>query len=41
MAYVPAESSKPGTTIEIMIRDRAMPADVVRPPFYREGSVRK
>jgi aminomethyltransferase len=41
MAYVPAESSKPGTTIEIMIRDRAMPAEVVRPPFYREGSVRK
>jgi aminomethyltransferase len=41
MAYVPAESAKPGTTIEIMIRDKATPAEVVRPPFYKEGSVRK
>jgi glycine cleavage system aminomethyltransferase T len=41
MAYVPAESSKPGTMIEIMVRDKAVPAEIVRPPFYTQGSVRK
>jgi aminomethyltransferase len=41
MAYVPAESAKPGTRIDIMVRDKAIPAEVVRPPFYQHGSVRK
>ncbi|MGH7506732.1 MAG: glycine cleavage system aminomethyltransferase GcvT [Longimicrobiales bacterium] len=41
MAYVPVEASKPGTEIEIVIRDRGYAAEVVRPPFYKEGSVRK
>ncbi|HEX6693584.1 MAG TPA: glycine cleavage system aminomethyltransferase GcvT [Longimicrobiales bacterium] len=41
MAYVPAEFSKAGTTIEIMVRDKAVEAEIVRPPFYKEGSVRK
>jgi aminomethyltransferase len=41
MAYVPADSAKPGTRIDIMVRDRAIPAEIVRPPFYRDGSVRK
>jgi aminomethyltransferase len=41
MAYVPAESSRPGTLIDIMVRDKAIPAEIVRPPFYRDGSVRK
>jgi aminomethyltransferase len=41
MAYVPVEAAKPGTEIEIMIRDRAIAAEVVRPPFYPNGSVRK
>lgn len=41
MAYVPAESAKPGTRIDIMVRDRAIPAEIVRPPFYKDGSVRK
>ena len=41
MAYVPTEAAKPGTPIEIVVRDRAVPAEVVRPPFYRNGSVRK
>ncbi|MCI0435837.1 MAG: glycine cleavage system aminomethyltransferase GcvT [Gemmatimonadetes bacterium] len=40
MAYVPAEAAKPGTKLEIMIRDRPCAAEVVRPPFYKEGSVR-
>jgi aminomethyltransferase len=41
MAYVPVEFAKPGTAIEIMVRDKAIPAEIVRPPFYRDGSVRK
>ena len=41
MAYVPVEAAKPGTEIEIMIRARAIAAEVVRPPFYPNGSVRK
>jgi aminomethyltransferase len=40
MAYLPAAAAKPGTRIEVMIRDQPVPAEVVRPPFYREGSVR-
>lgn len=41
MGYVPVEASKPGTALEIVIRDRAIPAEVVRPPFYTEGSLRR
>lgn len=41
MAYVPADSAKVGTSIDIMVRDKAIPAGIVRPPFYRDGSVRK
>ena len=41
MAYVPTECSKPGSQIDIMVRDRAMPAEVVRPPFYTEGSIKR
>jgi aminomethyltransferase len=41
MAYVPADAAKPGTMIDIMVRDKAIPAEIVRPPFYRDGSVRK
>jgi aminomethyltransferase len=41
MAYVPVESSKVGSEIEIMVRDKGVKAEVVRPPFYKEGSVRK
>jgi aminomethyltransferase len=40
MAYVPAEASKPGSEIGIVIRDRAVPAEVVRPPFHKGGTVR-
>jgi aminomethyltransferase len=40
MAYLPAEAAKPGTEIGIVIRDRAVPAEVVRPPFHKGGSVR-
>lgn len=41
MAYVPAGASKPGTEIGIVIRGQAIPAEVVRPPFHKEGTVRK
>ena len=41
MAYVPVAAAQPGTELEIVIRDRAVPAEVVRPPFYKHGSVRK
>jgi aminomethyltransferase len=41
MAYLPVENAKPGSRIEVAIRDRPVPAEVVRPPFYKEGSVRK
>jgi aminomethyltransferase len=41
LAYVPAALAKPGTKIDIDIRDRATPAEVVRPPFYRDGSIRR
>jgi aminomethyltransferase len=41
MAYLPVEAAKPGTEIEVVIRDRPVPAEVVRPPFYKQGSVRK
>lgn len=41
LAYVSNESSKAGTQIEIIVRDKAIPAEIVRPPFYKHGSVRK
>jgi aminomethyltransferase len=41
LGYLPVEAAKPGTGIEILIRDRPIPARVVRPPFYTEGSLRR
>jgi aminomethyltransferase len=41
MCYVPAAAAKPGTRVDIMIRDKPVAAELVRPPFYKEGSVRK
>ncbi len=41
LGYVVIDAAKPGTPLEIMIRDRAIPAEVVRPPFYTEGSLRR
>lgn len=41
LAYVPAEAAKPGTEIEVVIRGRGVPAEVVKPPFYTEGSLRR
>jgi aminomethyltransferase len=41
LGYVPAEAAAPGTELAIVIRDRLIPARVVRPPFYTEGSLRR
>lgn len=41
LGYVAAEASKVGTDLEVVIRDRPIPARVVRPPFYAEGSLRR
>jgi aminomethyltransferase len=39
-AYLPP-AAKPGSLVEISIRDRMIPAKVVAVPFYTEGSLRK
>jgi aminomethyltransferase len=41
MAYVPAQASKAGTPLDIIVRERAVPAEVTRPPFYKHGSIRR
>jgi glycine cleavage system T protein (aminomethyltransferase) len=41
LAYLPVAAAKAGTAIEIEVRDRVTPAEVVRPPFYTEGSIRR
>jgi aminomethyltransferase len=40
LAYVPVAAARPGTEIQVVIRDKAIPAVVVRPPFYKDGSIR-
>jgi aminomethyltransferase len=37
MAYLPVEAAKIGTQIEIEIRGRRFPAEVVKKPFYRRA----
>ncbi len=41
LAYVPVEAARPGTLIDVMVRGKPVAAEVVRPPFYKDGSVRK
>ena len=41
MAYVATEAAKAGTQLEIMVRDRPLGAEVTKPPFYTNGTVRK
>jgi aminomethyltransferase len=40
MAYVERDSAAPGTRLDVVIRDRPVPAEVMRPPFYPGGSLR-
>jgi aminomethyltransferase len=37
MAYVPPSDAAPGTMLEVVIRDAAVPAEVVPLPFYRRA----
>lgn len=37
MAYLPVELSRPGTPLAVLVRERAVAAEVVRRPFYRRG----
>jgi aminomethyltransferase len=41
MGYVPAALARPGTILHIVIRGQPVPAEVVRPPFYTVGSIRR
>jgi len=41
MGYVPMPLAAEGTSLEIDARGRMLGATVVRPPFYREGSIRR
>ena len=41
MGYVPTALAAPGTTIDILIRSQPIPAEVVRPPFYKSGSIKR
>ena len=37
MGYVPPTLAKEGTVLDVMIREKAVPAQVARAPFYRKG----
>ncbi len=41
MGYVPEEFARPGTGMEIGIRDKRVGARVVSTPFYKQGTARK
>jgi len=41
IGYVPVELSRPGTALGIEVRQATVAAEVVRTPFYRQGSVKK
>jgi len=37
MGYLPFDMARPGTSVEIKVRDTPVQADVVKPPFVRRG----
>ncbi len=41
MGYLPAPLAAPGTQVAVRIRRADIPAVVARPPFYRNGSIRR
>ncbi len=41
LAYVESDAARAGSDIEIMVRDKASPAEVVKTPFYTRGSIRR
>lgn len=40
LGYVPRAKARPGSTVEVEIRNKRFPAAVVKPPFYKHGSHR-
>lgn len=40
MAYLDADRCEPGTPLEVEVRNKRLPAEVVKLPFYREGTAR-
>ena len=41
MGWIEAGLSKAGTAIDIMVRGKPLTAEIVRPPFYKQGSIRR
>jgi aminomethyltransferase len=41
MAWVPARLAEPGTRLQVSLRGKPAAAEVVRPPFYTGGSIRR
>lgn len=41
LGYVPAELASEGTSLEVDARGRRLAAVVTRPPFFKEGSIRR
>jgi aminomethyltransferase len=41
LAYLPTEIAAEGTGVAVRIRDKDIPGRVQRPPFYRDGSIRR
>jgi aminomethyltransferase len=39
--YLPGDRSSVGTALEIDIRGRRVPAEVVKTPFYTHGSLKR
>ena len=40
LAYVPKEFAKVDEKFEVMVRETLIPAVVVKPPFWKKGTVR-
>jgi aminomethyltransferase len=40
LGYVAADAAKPGTRVDVVIRNQRIAAEIVRPPFYTEGSAK-
>jgi aminomethyltransferase len=41
MGYVPVRLAEPGSRVAVDLRGKAIEAEVERPPFYTEGSIRR
>ena len=40
MCYLPTQGAREGSTLEVEIRGKRVPATVVKPPFYKKASHR-